>query len=108
MAYKVEKSPVFEKRFFDVLDYLVLVERKTAASKFVDSLERSGALLGALPYHGATVRKYKNRPPSDALRWIPVDDYAVVYRVYEEPQKVVLEDLFYNGSNWKSFLSKCR
>ena len=106
MGYRVERAPEFDQRFFEVLNHLVLVGRKAAASRLLDSLERAEGPLAATPFHGAPVRKHCGMPTSDALRWIPVDDYVAVYRAYEEDQCVVLEDLFFNGSDWKSFVEK--
>lgn len=101
MAFRVVESPSYHARLSEAVAYRVENYGRTNARKLLNAHRRAVESLEGMPFMGSVVSLTDESPSKDTLRWIRINSYIAVYRVFHDEQRVLLVDLFHTSSNWR-------
>jgi toxin ParE1/3/4 len=85
--YEVIYLPTARKQLEDIVDYLAFdLSAPDAAMDFIDEVDEAAKSLSEMPYRHPI---YHTRfAVLEEMRWLPVKNYNVFYKVFEEEKTV--------------------
>ena len=85
--YEVIYLPTARKQLEDIVDYLAFdLSAPDAALDFIDEVDEAAKSLSEMPYRHSI---YHTRfAVLEEMRWLPVKNYNVFYKVFEEEKTV--------------------
>lgn len=101
MACSVLSTPEFDEQLSVAVTFRLERVGRRSASRLLDALEGISEILAEQPLVGSLVRLDEETPQADALRWVRLESYVLVYRPHEADGTVVLTKLFHSGSDWR-------
>ena len=85
--YEVIYLPTARKQLEDIVDYLVSELNATdAALDFIDGVDAAAKSLSEMPYRHPIY--HTSFAVLEEVRWLPVKNYNVFYKVFEEEKTV--------------------